>query len=434
MTTIYIDKTNLPSRRAFDHYPTERTLITAALKAAHPSTSSGRGPENVESILDPGAGDGRWGAIAKTFYPAAILHGVELRQAPRPAAFDGWYTQDFLTFTPARQYDLIVGNPPYGPRRNGKPLAEWFIRHSWQLSPTDTQKIEHWTSKLLMFLAFGSFVLSYAGMYAVAVDAGYSWLSFLWPLVTETAVVIFSLVYLVAKLKGYENRWLMPLIVGCTALSVAFNVWHSPKADYLTRSVVALPPLLLFASFKMWIWKIEQDTKRQGAIVGIDELNSRFTRLQLDLSDFEREADQKRQEAQTELDHLAQRVAQRQEALSQRQTSATKPADVSDETREIAFTILDEWTSQNVNLNRKGAKLAREMSSRLGRNVSRQTGLTLLKAYQKMTTAVEKNVNGTQKTGSLGRLVDALPLDDGGKEALKKSADRLHNGQQGGEQ
>ncbi len=304
-----------------------------------------------------------------------------------------------------------------------------------QLPLSNTQTIEQWTSRLLMFLAFGSFVLSYVGMYAIAVDSGYGWLSFLWPLVTETAVVIFSLVYLVAKLKGYENRWLMPLIIGCTILSVVFNVWHSPKTDYMTRSVVALPPILLFASFKMWIWKIEQDTKRLGAIIGIDTLNERFTQLQLDLSDFEREAAQKRIETQAELEAVTQRIETAKAELSdlrqaKKETQKeAKPADISDETKNLAFTVLSEWEAQNVTLNRKGAELGRELSDRLGRTVSRKTGLNLLNEYQTMRTDSPKNGNGTPKTGSIDRLIDDLPMDQTGKDALKRSVDHFQNGQ-----
>lgn len=150
-------------------------------------------------------------------------------------------------------------------------------------SPLTRDQINHWTGKLLVFLAFGSFVLSYAGMYTVAVDAGYGWLSFLWPLVTETAVVIFSLVYLVAKLNNYNNRWLMPLILGCTGLSVLFNVGHVPQEDIFARAVVALPPLFLFAAFKTWIWKIEQDTRRHQVLATTAQLQAECNQLETDL-------------------------------------------------------------------------------------------------------------------------------------------------------
>ena len=140
----------------------------------------------------------------------------------------------------------------------------------------NTAVYDRWAARLLVGLALGAFVLSYAGMYALALDSGYGWLSILWPLVTETAVVIFSLVYLVAKLKGYHNRTLMPLIVACTGLSVVFNIAHAPVVDYLSRAAWALPPLILFAAFKTYVWLIEQDTNRAGAIATIAELTARI--------------------------------------------------------------------------------------------------------------------------------------------------------------
>ena len=161
-----------------------------------------------------------------------------------------------------------------------------------------TAKLERWTGWLLVFLALGAFVLSFAGMYAVAVDAGYGWLAWLWPLVTESAVVIFSLILLNAKLDGYVNKYLHPMIVGCTALSVTFNIWHAPSDDLLTRSVVALPPIFLYAAFKVWIWKVEMDTKRQGLVVSLDNLRQERDKvtkerdsLTAELSDLRQEHD-----------------------------------------------------------------------------------------------------------------------------------------------
>lgn len=143
----------------------------------------------------------------------------------------------------------------------------------------NTATYDRWVARLLVGLALGAFVLSYAGMYALAIDSGFGWLSILWPLVTETAVVIFSLVYLVAKLKGYHNGYLMPLIVICTGLSVTFNIAHAPVANYLSRSAWALPPLLLFCSFKVYIWLVENDTNREGAITTLTELHDQLREM-----------------------------------------------------------------------------------------------------------------------------------------------------------
>lgn len=169
----------------------------------------------------------------------------------------------------------------------------------------DTTKLEKWTGNLLVFLAVGAFILSFAGMYAVAVDAGYGWLSYLWPLVTESAVVIFSLLYLVAKLKDYENKYLMPVIVGCTVLSVVFNVWHAPS-DLLSRAVYALPPIFLFAAFKGYLWKVEQDTKRAGQVASLLELTRQLAERT--------EALEKAQEEERQLSTIVETITRQIEA------------------------------------------------------------------------------------------------------------------------
>jgi hypothetical protein len=174
----------------------------------------------------------------------------------------------------------------------------------------DANRIEKWASRLLVFLALGSFILSFFGMYAVAAEAGYGWLTFLWPLVSESAVVIFSFLYLVTKLNGYENRYLMPLIVGCTILSVILNILHAPKSDFLTRTVVAIPPVFLFAAFKAWIWKIEQDTKRQGIVTTINKLTKERDRLQGEINDKTAEYDKTIRDKQAELDAKMSQVAE----------------------------------------------------------------------------------------------------------------------------
>lgn len=146
MTTIYVTRDArdaLPARRAHEHYPTEPALIRAALERY--ALAKGGAPGY---ILDPGAGDGRWGQAAKALYPGAHLAGVELREVEEPAGFDYWLSGgDFLDFDPGFawvRYGLIVGNPPYGPRldsgrRDAKgrkvlvPLAEMFIRRGFDL-------------------------------------------------------------------------------------------------------------------------------------------------------------------------------------------------------------------------------------------------------------------------------------------------------------
>lgn len=226
----------------------------------------------------------------------------------------------------------------------------------------NTERIDKLAGILLTLLALGSFILSYTGMYYLAKDAGFSWLSFLWPLVTEAAVVIFSLVYLVSKVRGYKNRYLMPLIVLCTAISVALNIAHAPKVGLVNAIAWALPPLLLFGAFKTWIWLTEQDVIRAGLVNSIDELTLTYTNAQMDI-----------QALASELEALATKKAALEAKIEelkaeQRDIKRNFSTSVGDETRQQAWEVLAERPGIS------GAALGRLLgkSDSLGRRLKRE--------------------------------------------------------------
>jgi hypothetical protein len=210
-------------------------------------------------------------------------------------------------------------------------------------------------------------------MYYLAEDAGFSWLSFLWPLVTEAAVVIFSLVYLVSKVRGYKNMYLMPLIMLCTAISVGLNVAHAPTVGIVNAIAWSLPPLLLFGAFKTWIWITEQDLIRLNMIKSLDDLDEEFTSIQLDLSQFEREAKQTRQSITSEIEALAAKKTALEAKIDelkaeQREIKRDFSTSVGDETRYQAWQILAERPDIS------GAALGRKLgkSDSLGRRLKRE--------------------------------------------------------------
>lgn len=123
MPAIYIrEGLELPERREHDFYPTDRATIIDALALVR------RGGFIPQSILDPGAGTGAWGDVAKQRWPKACLTGVELRDVPAPHSYDFWINGSFLDRALALSppYDLILGNPPYSE-------AEAFVRQSLAL-------------------------------------------------------------------------------------------------------------------------------------------------------------------------------------------------------------------------------------------------------------------------------------------------------------
>jgi len=113
---------DLPERAEHDRYITpelECEQAYAMLMKWHPKwrfarpceskTGGSRGPH----ILDPGAGPGIWGTVARRIWPSAVIHGIEIEQQPRPEAYDRYDIGRFPGDSNLSGYELIVGNPPY---------------------------------------------------------------------------------------------------------------------------------------------------------------------------------------------------------------------------------------------------------------------------------------------------------------------------------
>lgn len=118
MTVIYVNnKQGLPVRSDFDYYPTPAGYCYSALQELTPLVTP-------KSILDPGAGTGSWGSMCRKVWPQSCVTGVDLRPVQRPAAYNFWYTADYMRMSIKQPcFDLIVGNPPFK-------YAEEFIRCS----------------------------------------------------------------------------------------------------------------------------------------------------------------------------------------------------------------------------------------------------------------------------------------------------------------
>lgn len=112
-----------------DTYITPEIVVDAALNLLP-------GPFKPLTILDPGAGTGRWGqGCRRKWGISPCITGMEIDQTLRmPRGYTYWTHADFRDYDSGREglYDLVVTNPPYGVT-NGKRdsrLAEKFIRNS----------------------------------------------------------------------------------------------------------------------------------------------------------------------------------------------------------------------------------------------------------------------------------------------------------------
>ena len=111
-------KSRTGPRHADDYYPTPFTVCQAAIAQLSPKP---------DCILDVGAGDGVWGREARQRWSQSTLVGVDIRDLPRPAAYNFWFPgTDFLHIKETGIADCILGNPPYK-------HADQFIHQSLRL-------------------------------------------------------------------------------------------------------------------------------------------------------------------------------------------------------------------------------------------------------------------------------------------------------------
>lgn len=134
--TILITYSDTERNIALDEYKTPMDLIEACFK--HAIVPLFDGLAIPVDILDVGANDGRWGKVARKYFPYANITGIEIMTMPQPDQYDDWIVGDYITHTFSSPFDLVVGNLPFTVKHeNGKPKykAEQFVRKS--LSITD---------------------------------------------------------------------------------------------------------------------------------------------------------------------------------------------------------------------------------------------------------------------------------------------------------
>ena len=122
------------------------------------------------------------------------------------------------------------------------------------------------TAILVGMLAIAAFALSFEALRDLAIVTGaipnpkQAWL---FPVLLDGGVIVFSLAALRASLTGSDRRWYMTLVVVVTLLSVAFNVAHATRG--VIASVMAgMPPLLLFMAFESLMRQIQDSLATSG--------------------------------------------------------------------------------------------------------------------------------------------------------------------------
>lgn len=148
-----------------------------------------------------------------------------------------------------------------------------------------TQKLISFATAFLVFLvAVGSFALSYNALRQVAIDNGIQGnLSYVWPLLIDFSLIVFSLAVVNAYLHSQDTKKQWALVGVYTISTIGFNVAHAP-ANLQAQIVASIAPVSLFFSFEILMTQLKDSVKRQMIVKSIKDLQTDFTQRQTDLT------------------------------------------------------------------------------------------------------------------------------------------------------
>lgn len=257
-----------------------------------------------------------------------------------------------------------------------------------------TQIINTLNAILVGCIALGSFTLSYSSLRQVALTYGieghflYIDLSYVWPLLIDGALVVFSLSVVSAYLRS-ESTWRQWTLVGLyTLVTVAFNILHapnSPLAQVVPKGLVSLvvamvAPTSLFFSFEMLMSQFKGQIARQNKMAALAELDKiiedKQTETDKTLSELDKmiadkmtELDNAQMEADKILSRLTEAIADKKAALDKIQSDLDKKISELDKARIEQDKIL---STARTNADKTADKIADKKNDRRTKKEQRQ--------------------------------------------------------------
>lgn len=138
---------------------------------------------------------------------------------------------------------------------------------------------------LVLFIAVIGFVLSYAALQNVAYSNGVPfYLSVLWPLLIDLAVIVFSIAIFRASLLSEKTWWPWVLVVLFSAFTVTFNLLHAGD-DLINIGILekyfvfVVPPVALVLAFETFIAMIKSGVRRHWLVQSSVELRQTYDNL-----------------------------------------------------------------------------------------------------------------------------------------------------------
>jgi hypothetical protein len=156
---------------------------------------------------------------------------------------------------------------------------------------------------LVGMLAILAFILSYSSLQHMAAQNGVgAYLSYLWPLLLDFAMIVFSLAILRANLRQESAKypWLLTIVFASLAtlgnildVSAMAQVLGIPQI-VIAASVKALAPLALVLSFELLMSMSKAEIKRSSIVQSLTELNTELNNGRLESKTLVQEIEQKR--------------------------------------------------------------------------------------------------------------------------------------------
>jgi|GEM_PF-4588757 len=153
-------------------------------------------------------------------------------------------------------------------------------------------------------IALGSFALSFMALHELATANGIPLrLGWIWPLIVDVSMVIYTAAILVAQLQRRAARLPIGLTIFYSVVTVTGNILHAPPTP-LGWFVAALPPLSLILGTECLRVMAKHILEQQAALTTLAQLNSEIDARRADLDRLTGNIDR----AAAELDKLQQEI------------------------------------------------------------------------------------------------------------------------------
>jgi len=142
-------------------------------------------------------------------------------------------------------------------------------------------------------IALGSFAWSFMALKALAADNGAPGsLGWIWPLIVDTSMLIYTAAILVAQLQQRGAKLPTALTIFYSVVTITGNILHAPPTA-LGWFVAALPPLSLIFGAEMLRTMSHHIILQRGALAGLQALQAQTREAAAGLQQIERQIERK---------------------------------------------------------------------------------------------------------------------------------------------